>query len=78
MQQFFILWRNRPMRELILTYGAGPFFRSRQLCSPSRTSQHFMQPEGSIPCSQEPSTGPYPELYQANPLHPSLSLQDPF
>jgi hypothetical protein len=38
-----------------LTYGAEPFLRSRQLCSPSRTSQHFMEPEGSIPCSQEPS-----------------------
>jgi hypothetical protein len=28
-----------------------------------------MEPEGSIPCSQEPSTGPYPEPYQSNPLH---------
>jgi hypothetical protein len=25
------------------------------LCSPSRTSQHFMEPKSSIPCSQEPS-----------------------
>jgi hypothetical protein len=35
-------------------------FRSRQLCSCSRTCQHFMEPEGSSPCSQEPSTGSYP------------------
>jgi hypothetical protein len=28
-----------------------------------------MEPEVSIPCSQEPSTGPYPELYQSNPIH---------
>jgi hypothetical protein len=33
-----------------------------------------MEPEGSIPCSQEPSTGPYPEPYQSNPLHP-ISLR---
>jgi hypothetical protein len=58
----------------LLIYGAEPFLRSCQLCSPSRTPQHFMEPEGSIPCSQEPSTGPYPEPYQSNPLHPILSL----
>jgi hypothetical protein len=31
------------------------------VCSYSRTSQHFKELEGSSPCSQEPSTGPYPE-----------------
>jgi hypothetical protein len=38
-----------------LTHGAEPFLRSRQMCSYSRTSQHFMELEGSLPCSQEPS-----------------------
>jgi hypothetical protein len=57
-----------------LTHGAEPFLRSRQLCSFSRTSQHFMEPEGSLPCSQEPSTGPYPEPNQSNPYNPILSL----
>jgi hypothetical protein len=28
----------------LLTYGAEPFLRSCQLCSYSRTSQHFMEP----------------------------------
>jgi hypothetical protein len=43
-----------------LTHGAEPFLRSCQLCSYS-SSQHFMEPEGSLPCSQEPSTGTYPQ-----------------
>jgi hypothetical protein len=48
----------------LLTHGAEPILRSRQLCSHSRISQHFMEPDGSILCSQEPSTGPFPEPYQ--------------
>jgi hypothetical protein len=52
-----------------LTHGAEPFFRGRQLCSYSRTFQHFMEPEGSLPCSKEPSTGLYPEPGQSNSIH---------
>jgi hypothetical protein len=44
------------------------------LCSYSRTSQHFKEHEGSSPCSQEASTGPYPEPDQSSPYHPILSL----
>jgi hypothetical protein len=53
-----------------LTHGAESFLGSRQLCSYSRTSQDFMEPERSLPCSQEPSTGPHSEPDQSNPSHP--------
>jgi hypothetical protein len=32
-----------------------------------------MEPGGSSPRAQEPSTGPYPEPDQSNPYHPILS-----
>jgi hypothetical protein len=51
----------------LLTHGAEPFLRSCQLWSYSRTSQHFMEPEVSLPCSQKPSTGPI--LSQIDPIH---------
>jgi hypothetical protein len=72
----FIDWDTRfPLAEpLHSTHGAEPFLRSCQLCSHSRTFQHFMDPEGSLPSSQEPSTGPYPEPDRSSPQHPILSL----
>jgi hypothetical protein len=33
-----------------------------------------MEAEGSLLCSQEPATGPYPELEQSSSYYPILSL----
>jgi hypothetical protein len=48
-------------------HGAEPFLTSRQSRSYSRTSQNFMEPECSSPCSQEPSIDSYPEPDEFNP-----------
>jgi hypothetical protein len=66
--------KNISLLNYLLTYIAEPFLRSCHLCSYLRTSQYFTEPEGSLPCSQEPSTGPYPELDQSSPWHPILFL----
>jgi hypothetical protein len=31
-----------------------------------------MEPEGSLPCSQASSTGPYPEIDESSPYNPIL------
>jgi hypothetical protein len=54
-------------------HGAEPFLRSHQLCSYSRITQHCMEPGGSLPCSQGPSSGPYREPDQSSPYHPIVS-----
>jgi hypothetical protein len=42
----------------LLTHGSEPFWRSCQFCSHLRISQHFMEPEDSLPCLQEPTIFP--------------------
>jgi hypothetical protein len=63
---------NKEGKWNLLTHGAEPFL-SCQLCSHSRTFQHFMEPEGSLPCSQDSSTGPYHKPDKSNPYHLILS-----
>jgi hypothetical protein len=46
--------------------------------SHSATQEFLNIPVSSLPCSQEPSSGTYPELDQCSPHHPILSLYNPF
>jgi hypothetical protein len=54
-----------------------PSLRSEQFLNYSRNSPHFMEPEGSLPHSQQPATCPYPEPVQPSPSLSIPSLEDP-
>jgi hypothetical protein len=48
--------------------------RNLQSLSFSRFSQDFMELEGSLSCSQEPTTGSYPKPNESSPYHVILFL----
>jgi hypothetical protein len=50
-----------------------PSWEAANCAANSETSQHFVEPEGSLPRSQEPSTGPYPQPYRVHTTPPYLS-----
>jgi hypothetical protein len=51
---------------VVFIHETEPFLRNRQLCSYPRTSQHFMEPEVSLQCSQ--SLPLVPILIQIDPV----------
>jgi hypothetical protein len=56
-----------------LLHGAGYYLKSWLSLSASKNTLLFMEPEGSVPCSQKPATGPYPEPAESSSPHRSLS-----
>ena len=50
-----------------LLHGRESFLRSQLVCSWSRNSPHFTEPEGSLPHSQASATRPYPGPAQSSP-----------
>jgi hypothetical protein len=51
-----------------------PSWEAARRSATQEISQHFMAPEASLPCSQEPSNDPYPKPDQSSPYHSILSL----
>jgi hypothetical protein len=51
-------------------HGVKPFLESHQFLSYLRISQHFMESEVSLTCSQEHTAGPYPEPHYYIPCLP--------
>jgi hypothetical protein len=57
---------------------AEPFLRWRQSLSYSRISQHFTEPQVSLQCSQDPSTGASPGSDLSSQHNSVLFLEDSF
>jgi hypothetical protein len=51
-----------------------PYWQAANFVATQEFPQYFMEPVGSLPCSQEPSTGLYPKPNQSSPYHPTLFL----
>ena len=74
----YLLLLNRlaPLRTRALN-AAQIFFRGYPVCSQSRNSPHFMEPEGSLPHSQVPATCLYLKPVPSSP-YPHIQLpEDP-
>jgi hypothetical protein len=57
----------------LLTHSLTPWCRILFGKRMKKYSAFFMEPEGSLPCSQKPATGPYPEPTESSSYHRSLS-----
>jgi hypothetical protein len=71
-------WMNNSMhwRSGHSLHGAESSSRSQQSLSCSRITKQFMEPNGSLPCSQEPASDPYHKPDESSPYLPILFLRD--
>jgi hypothetical protein len=57
--QLLLNWSRALLQKLTVTYLVKKF-------------PHFMEPEGSLPHSQDPPTGPYSKPDESSPHHPPI------
>jgi hypothetical protein len=53
--------KMRGRHAYILLHGVESFLRNQKLLGHSRNSQNLIEPEGLLPCWQDPTNGLYPE-----------------
>jgi hypothetical protein len=68
--------KNQKPYILVLTNSTeqSPSWEADSHSASQQNSRPFMEPEGSLQCSQQPATGPYPEPDASNPQLPTLFL----
>jgi hypothetical protein len=63
-------------KEVILTPWSRILFEQLIVTQILEKYPFFMEPEGSLPCSQKPATGPYPEPAESSSPHPYIKDKD--
>jgi hypothetical protein len=63
------IWQWRHWQPYLLMEPS-PSWEAANYAAIQEIPSNFKEPEGSSPCSQEPSTGPYPEPVWSSPYHP--------
>jgi hypothetical protein len=69
--------KNNTTFIYLLTYlrtELSPSWEAANCAAIQKIPSNFKEPEGSSPCSQKPSTGPYPEPVRSSSHHPILFL----
>jgi hypothetical protein len=65
---------NEPLGTTTNSMELSESLRSQQLLGHWRISQHCMEPESLLMCSQEPVTGSHPDPYESSPHHPIVTV----